>query len=106
MRVEICINYLFSFATRYCIFIRRDPVQYYYDVSTQFLKGFLSWVCDQRRRKGGRRQSDIKHTTSLETFWKWYLMVYKLEAGQKIDNMIMAPGQDVGHPPMRYQIES
>ncbi|KAF4625152.1 hypothetical protein G7Y89_g13019 [Cudoniella acicularis] len=44
---------------------------------------------------GGRRRPGIKHTSSLETFWKWYLMVYKRETGQKIDGMVQVQGQDV-----------
>lgn len=72
-----------------------DPIQRYHDLTTQFLKGFLSWVCDQRRGKGGRRRPGIGHTSSLETFWKWYQLVYKLEAGKRIDDMIIRQGQDV-----------
>jgi hypothetical protein len=62
---------------------------------TKFLKGFLSWVCDQRRGKGGRRRPGIRYISSLEIFWKWYQLVYKLEAGKRIDDMIIRQGQDI-----------
>ncbi|KFY96390.1 hypothetical protein V500_02463 [Pseudogymnoascus sp. VKM F-4518 (FW-2643)] len=80
---------------QYCSYIKKDPAQCFRDVTIRFLKGFLSWVCDQRRGKGGRRRPGIKHTTSLETFWKWYNLVYKLEVGEKIDEMIIRQGQDL-----------
>ncbi|KAH6700576.1 hypothetical protein BKA61DRAFT_495876, partial [Leptodontidium sp. MPI-SDFR-AT-0119] len=38
--------------------------------------------------KGGRRLSGIKYASSLETFWKCYLIVYKIETGRKIDPTI------------------
>ncbi|KAH6667257.1 hypothetical protein B0J14DRAFT_603092, partial [Halenospora varia] len=80
---------------QYCTFIREDPVQCFQKVSAKFLYGFLCWVCDERRGKGGRRRPGIKHTSSLETFWKWYLMVYRRETGEKIDGMVQVQGQDV-----------
>ncbi|KAH6668376.1 hypothetical protein B0J14DRAFT_675079, partial [Halenospora varia] len=80
---------------QYCTYIREDPVQCFQKVSAKFLYGFLCWVCDQRRGKGGRRRPGIKHTSSLETFWKWYLMVYRRETGKKIDDMVQVHGQDL-----------
>jgi hypothetical protein len=83
---------------RYCAFTTQDPVRCFQEVSANFLYGFLYWVCDQRRGKGGRRRPGIKHTSSLQTFWKWYLMVYRLETGKKIDSIVQVQGQDVGCP--------
>ena len=37
----------------------------------------------------------MKYTTSLETFWKWYQLVCKLEVGSRIDDWIRQT-QDVG----------
>jgi len=54
----------------YCIFQSWDPVTYYKQISTEFLRGFLSWVYDQRRGKGGRRRPGFKYESLLETFWK------------------------------------
>jgi hypothetical protein len=80
---------------QYCTFQTWDPAQCYDEISPQFIHGFLSWVCDQRRGKGGRRRPGIKYASSLETFWKCYLIVYKIETGRKIDPMIQVNGQDV-----------
>ena len=30
------------FVTRHCIYLRKDPVQYYYDLAAPFVKGFFS----------------------------------------------------------------
>ncbi|KAG9242359.1 hypothetical protein BJ878DRAFT_583873 [Calycina marina] len=65
-----------------------DPAKCYDDISPQFIHGFLGWACDQRRGKGGRRRPGIKYASSLETFWKCYLIVYKLETGRRLDPMI------------------
>ena len=70
-------------------------VQCFQKVDTKFLYGFLCWVCDQRRGKGGRRRPGIKSASSLGTFWKWYLLVYKQEVGDGIHEMVKAQGQDV-----------
>ncbi|KAL5312965.1 hypothetical protein ACEPPN_019391 [Leptodophora sp. 'Broadleaf-Isolate-01'] len=80
---------------QYCTFQTWDPAKCYDEISPQFMHGFLSWVCDQRRGKGGRRRPGIKYASSLETFWKCYLIVYKIETGRKIDPMIQVNGQDV-----------
>ncbi|KAH7379041.1 hypothetical protein BKA64DRAFT_698284 [Cadophora sp. MPI-SDFR-AT-0126] len=73
---------------QYCTFQTWDPAKCYDEISPQFIHGFLSRVCDQRRGKGGRRRPGIKYASSLETFWKCYLIVYKIETGRKIDPMI------------------
>ncbi|KAG9236200.1 hypothetical protein BJ875DRAFT_503499 [Amylocarpus encephaloides] len=57
---------------QYCTFIRQDPMRCFQDVSVNFLYGFLCW-----------------------TFWKWYLIVHRLETGKKIDGMVQVQGQDV-----------
>ncbi|KAG9247727.1 hypothetical protein BJ878DRAFT_553879 [Calycina marina] len=72
-----------------------DPAKCYDEISPQFIHGFLSWACDQRRGKGGRRRPGIKYASSLETFWKCYLIVYKIETGRKLDPMIQVNSQDV-----------
>jgi hypothetical protein len=59
------------------------------------LHGILRWVCDQGRGRAGQRRPGIKYASSLETFWKCYLIVYKLETGRKLDPMIQVNGQDV-----------
>ncbi|KAH6704302.1 hypothetical protein BKA61DRAFT_636094 [Leptodontidium sp. MPI-SDFR-AT-0119] len=69
---------------QYYTFQTWDPAKCYDEISPQFIHGFLSWA-----RPG------IKYASSLETFWKCYLIVYKLETGRKIDPMIQVNGQDV-----------
>ncbi|KAG4412166.1 hypothetical protein IFR04_014697 [Cadophora malorum] len=79
----------------YCTFQTWDLAKCYKEISPQFIHGFLSWACDQRRGKGGRRRPGIKYASSLETFWKCYLIVYKIESGRKLNPMIQVNGQDV-----------
>ena len=50
--------------------------------TVRFLKAFFSWRCDRRRGKKGRKSPGIKYKSSLETFWKWWHLVYKAEIGQ------------------------
>ncbi|EDN05111.1 predicted protein [Histoplasma mississippiense (nom. inval.)] len=81
---------------RYCEYMRRrDVLDAYQTLSIQSLKGFLSWACDQRRGKGGRRRPGIQVVSSLETFWKQFSQVYKQDTGDSIDPLIMAQAQDV-----------
>ncbi|KGQ00729.1 hypothetical protein PAAG_12607 [Paracoccidioides lutzii Pb01] len=79
---------------QYCKFVHRDPIQAYHDITIQSLKGFLSWVCDRRRGKNGRRRG-IKRLSSFHTFWKWYMLVYEVEVGKRINEMIIAQSQDL-----------
>ncbi|KAE9373871.1 hypothetical protein N431DRAFT_407568 [Stipitochalara longipes BDJ] len=84
-----------EYCIQYCTFVNKDPIKCFQEVDAKFLYGFLSWVCDQRRGKEGRRTPGIGHTSSLETFWKQYLQVYTQETGGKIDEIIQRQGQDV-----------
>jgi len=63
---------------QYCTFQTWDSAKCYEEISPQFIHGFLSRACDQRRGKGGRRRPGIKYASSLETFWKCYLIVYRI----------------------------
>ncbi|OJD25505.1 hypothetical protein ACJ73_03128 [Blastomyces percursus] len=80
---------------QYCGYMRRDVLDAYRTLSIQSLKGFLSWACDQRRGKGGRRRPGIQVVSSLETFWKQFSQIYKQDTGDSIDPLIMAQAQDV-----------
>jgi uncharacterized protein YehS (DUF1456 family) len=91
----MCRSPLLISFSRYCDYVKKDLVDSFQRVNAQFLHGFLSWVCDQRRGKGGRRRPGIQHTSSLHTFWKWYLQLYYQEVGQKIDDIIKVQGLDV-----------
>ncbi|OJD22468.1 hypothetical protein ACJ73_06185 [Blastomyces percursus] len=80
---------------RYCEYMRRDVLDAHRTLSIQSLKGFLSWACDQRRGKGGRRRPGIQVVSSLETFWKQFSQSHKQDTGDSIDPLIMAQAQDV-----------
>ncbi|EGC45157.1 conserved hypothetical protein [Histoplasma capsulatum var. duboisii H88] len=80
---------------RYCSYVKRDAQQAYETLSAQSLKAFFSWACDQRRGKDGRRIPGIRTVSSLETFWKQYSQVYKIDTSHPIDALVMAQAQDV-----------
>ncbi|PYH75799.1 hypothetical protein BO82DRAFT_409090 [Aspergillus uvarum CBS 121591] len=72
---------------RFCYEGKHDPVERFgwlsdSEETIRFLKAFFSWRCGRRRSKTGRRTPGIKYKTSLETFWKWWHLVYKAEVGQ------------------------
>ncbi|EDN09785.1 predicted protein [Histoplasma mississippiense (nom. inval.)] len=80
---------------QYCEYMRRDVLDAYRTLSIQSIKGFLSWACDQRRSKGGRRRPGIQAVSSLRTFWKQFSQLYKQDTGESIDPLTMAQAQDV-----------
>ncbi|OJD16129.1 hypothetical protein AJ78_03709 [Emergomyces pasteurianus Ep9510] len=80
---------------QYCKYMKRDVFVAYRALSIQSLKGFLSWACDQRRGKGGRRRPGIQAVSSLITFWKQYSQAYKQDTSNDIDPLIMSQSQDV-----------
>ncbi|PYH98302.1 hypothetical protein BO71DRAFT_426270 [Aspergillus ellipticus CBS 707.79] len=64
----------------------QDPTKYFYWLSdtpetVRFLKALFSWRYAQRRGKDGRRTPGIKYKSLLQTFWKWWHLVYKAEVG-------------------------
>ncbi|KAF7169343.1 hypothetical protein CNMCM6106_004230 [Aspergillus hiratsukae] len=72
---------------RFCFEGKHNPVERFRWLSgseetVRFLKAFFSWRCGRRRSKKGRRTPGIKYKSSLETFWKWWHLVYKAEVGQ------------------------
>ncbi|KAB8069060.1 hypothetical protein BDV29DRAFT_183512 [Aspergillus leporis] len=72
---------------RFCREGKYDPVERFRWLSdseetVRFLKAFFSWRCGRRRSKKGGRTPGIRYKSSLETFWKWWHLVYKAEVGQ------------------------
>ncbi|KAL2802972.1 hypothetical protein BJX63DRAFT_90216 [Aspergillus granulosus] len=72
---------------RFCHEGNHDPLERFRWLSDseetiRFFKAFLSWRCDRRRNKKGGRTPGIRYKSSLETFWKWWHLVYKAEIGQ------------------------
>jgi hypothetical protein len=85
---------------RYCRFTQRDPIECLHalnepDEAARFLYGFFKWRCDRRRGKNGRRCPGIKSKNTLETFWKWWHLVYKEEMEQGLDPMTLRKINDV-----------
>ncbi|KAL4934746.1 hypothetical protein BDV06DRAFT_229534 [Aspergillus oleicola] len=63
---------------------RFDPIECFHWLSDSeetvcFLKALFSWRCNRRRNKKEGRTPGIKYKSSLETFWKWWYLVYKAE---------------------------
>jgi hypothetical protein len=65
------------------------------DETARFLYGFFKWRCDRRRGKNGRKCPGIKSKSSLETFWKWWHLVYKGELGHGLDATTIRKIDDV-----------
>ncbi|KAF7122872.1 hypothetical protein CNMCM5793_000982 [Aspergillus hiratsukae] len=85
---------------RFCCEGKHDPVERFRWLSdseetVRFLKAFFSWRCGRRRSKNGRRTPGIKYKSSLETFWKWWHLVYKAEAGQGLSKETIVKILDV-----------
>ncbi|EGE80241.2 hypothetical protein BDDG_03182 [Blastomyces dermatitidis ATCC 18188] len=78
----------------HCSYVGWDVTEAYHDITIRTLYSFLSWVCDRRFGKNGRRRG-IKRLSSLQTFWKWFQMVYKIGAGKSIDQEIITKSQDL-----------
>ncbi|KAK2739873.1 hypothetical protein FQN57_006449 [Myotisia sp. PD_48] len=80
---------------KYCVAVRRDVTEAYNDFTPNTLYGLLSWVCDQREGKNGRRTKGIQHLSSLQTFWKNFQLVYKLEAKRKLPQITITRSRDL-----------
>ncbi|KKZ61922.1 hypothetical protein EMCG_00484 [[Emmonsia] crescens] len=71
---------------RYCSYVGCSIIEAYNNIDIRTLYLFLSWVCDHCQGKNG---------SSLQTFWKWFQMVYKAGAGKRIDQEIIIKSQDL-----------
>ncbi|KAJ5111736.1 hypothetical protein NUU61_001366 [Penicillium alfredii] len=85
---------------RFCQGGNQDPVKCFHWLSdstetVRFLKALFSWRCGQRRSKDGRRTPGIKYKSSLETFWKWWHLVYKAEVGHGLSKDTIVKIEDV-----------
>ncbi|KAB8212991.1 hypothetical protein BDV33DRAFT_210635, partial [Aspergillus novoparasiticus] len=63
-----------------------DKAREYWECMIRW-NAFTGWQtrrrqCDRRWGKKGRKSPGIKYKSSLETFWKWWHLVYKAEIGQ------------------------
>lgn len=86
--------------SRFCEGGKRDPVECFFWLSDteetiRFLKALFSWRYDQRRGKNGRRTPGLKYKSSLETFWKWWHLVYKAEVGHGLSKDTIVKIEDI-----------
>ncbi|KOC10147.1 hypothetical protein AFLA70_213g001581 [Aspergillus flavus AF70] len=63
--------------------------------TVRFFKAFFSWRCSRRRNKKGGRTPGIRYKSSLETFWKWWHLVYKAEVGHGLSKDLIVKILDV-----------
>ncbi|KAL4958922.1 DUF3435 domain-containing protein [Aspergillus stella-maris] len=89
-----------DFWNQFCHEGKHDPLERFRWLSdseetVRFFKAFFSWRCDRRRNKKGGRTPGIRYKSSLETFWKWWHLVYKAEVGQGLGKDITVKILDV-----------
>jgi hypothetical protein len=60
-----------------------------------FFKAFFSWRCSWRRNKKGGWTPGIRYKSLLETFWKWWHLVYKAEVGHGLSKDLIVKILDV-----------
>ncbi|EFW15377.1 conserved hypothetical protein [Coccidioides posadasii str. Silveira] len=77
-----------------------DPAKHFHWLSNSketvcFFKAFFSWQCSRRRNKKGGRTPGIQYKSSLETFWKWWHLVYKAEVGHGLSKDLIVKILDV-----------
>jgi integrase len=68
--------------------------------TVRFLNAFFSWRCDQRRVNRGtnrRRAPGIKHKSSLESVWRWWHLIYKIEMGHGLTKETIIKIKDVSY---------
>ncbi|KAI3032155.1 hypothetical protein CBS147353_919 [Aspergillus niger] len=85
---------------QFCRGGKYDPIERFRWLSdseetVRFLKALFSWRCDRRRGKNGRRTAGMKYKSSLETFWKWWHLVYKAEVGHGLSKDTIVKVLDV-----------
>ncbi|KAL4865177.1 hypothetical protein BDV12DRAFT_175034 [Aspergillus spectabilis] len=86
-RTQAKLDETLDYWNRFCHEGNHNPLERFHWLSDseetiRFFKAFFSWRCDRRRNKKGGRTPGIRYKSSLETFWKWWHLVYKAEVGQ------------------------
>ncbi|KAJ5776688.1 uncharacterized protein N7511_001699 [Penicillium nucicola] len=99
-RTQVKLDETRDYWDRFCEGGKRDPIECFFWLSDteetiRFLKALFSWRCDQRRGKNERRTPGLKHKSSLETFWKWWHLVYKAEVGHGLSKDTIIKIEDV-----------
>ncbi|OJD27056.1 hypothetical protein ACJ73_01562 [Blastomyces percursus] len=85
---------------RHCRYIGVDSVKHWQWISDSdetvcFLYAFFNWRCDIRRGKNGRHCPGIRYKSSLETFWKWWHLVFKQETDSALSKVTIVKIDDV-----------
>ncbi|KAL6234923.1 hypothetical protein BDW75DRAFT_240626 [Aspergillus navahoensis] len=94
-RIQAKLDETQDYWDRFCWKDNHNPVECFHWLSgfketVCFLKALFSWCCDRRRSKKGGRTPGISYKSLLETFWKWWHLVYKTELGHGLSkNMIV-----------------
>ncbi|RYN85694.1 hypothetical protein AA0119_g13215 [Alternaria tenuissima] len=71
---------------RYCAHIGEDPEELMNSLSLGDVSSFFTWKLDQKRGAAGRRLRGIKEASSLGTFRKMFLRVYRKLVGRDMDS--------------------
>ncbi|KAL4980902.1 hypothetical protein BDW66DRAFT_163934 [Aspergillus desertorum] len=112
-----------AYWNRYCRHIGIDPALQWKSISdsdetVRFLYGFFAWSCDIRCGKNGRHSPGLRTKSSLETFWKLWLLVLEQETAsglcketiRKVEDVIALVAQEkelelTGRPKKNMYIE-
>ncbi|KAL4758475.1 uncharacterized protein BDW70DRAFT_141802 [Aspergillus foveolatus] len=99
-RTQASLDKTRDYWDRFCYEGNHDPIERFHWLSdseetVRFFKAFFSWRCDRRRNKKGGRTPGIQYKSSLETFWKWWHLVYKAEVGQGLNKDLTVKILDV-----------
>ncbi|OCK73812.1 C2H2 finger domain protein [Lepidopterella palustris CBS 459.81] len=69
---------------QYCVYLGKDPIKSFDAITTGDMSSFFRWKLSRQRGKGGRKLRGTKVSTSLETYWKQFRLVYKRATGRDI----------------------
>jgi hypothetical protein len=61
---------------RYCLYTDRDPRITLEACSTEIFENFLHWILNNSR---------VKKRSSLETYWKYFNILYTRQTGRPVD---------------------
>ncbi|PZD23864.1 DUF3435 domain containing protein [Pyrenophora tritici-repentis] len=71
---------------RYCAHIGENPENLMKSISVGDVSSFFTWKLDQKRGTAGRRLRGIKEASSLATYRKMFLRVYRKLVGKDMDS--------------------
>jgi hypothetical protein len=71
---------------RYCDFVGKNPETLIKSISLGDVSSFFTWKLDEKHRTPGRRLRGIKEASSLATYRKMFLRVYRKLVGKDMDS--------------------